>query len=110
MEKHYVVKFKARAAESWLYAPDDEKYPCDEETALARFHSLIESGRRGVTIYGLFVWHVRIEDVRLAEGPRGDDALKMLDREVPAPKNIMLSQYVDDDEAMGPWAAGQVAA
>lgn len=101
--KHYVVKYQTRKPRDenhlWEYAPDGEAYECTREQAMARFEALIAAGKLGAPMFGLVPFRVRIEDVRLA-GPMGQEAAT----------NIMLSQYVPDDYAAGPWAEERAAA
>ncbi len=79
--------------ESQKYAPDGEGYECDRETALARFHALLESGKQGLLVFGVPVAHVRIEDAAL-QGAKGKGPNE----------RIVLSQFVEDDYAVGPWS------
>lgn len=83
----------AEYAEPHEYAPDGEATECDRETALARFYTVLELGKHNLPISGLPVAHVWIEDTskRSAKG-------KGLNSQ------IMLSQYIGDDFAVGPWS------
>ncbi len=93
----FKVFFKSQIAaengEPHVYAPDGEAHECSRETALARFHTLLESGKHGLIVSGLPIAHVWIEDTskRSAKG-------KGLNSQ------IMLSQYIGDDFAVGPWS------
>jgi phage-related baseplate assembly protein len=101
--KHYLVKYlifqSPDPSHDWTYAPDGEAYECTRETALARFETLIIAGKLGAPIFDLVPFHVRIEDMRLPRA-RGKEPMR----------NVMLSQYVPDDYALGPWAEDQAAA
>jgi hypothetical protein len=102
-DKHYVVKYlifkSPDPSHDWTYAPDGEAYECTRETALARFEALIAAGKLGAPVFGLVPFHVRIEDTRIAK-PKGKEPMR----------NVMLSQYVPDDYALGPWADERAAA
>jgi len=102
-DKHYVVKyrvFKPMTDEhDWTYAPDGEAYECTREQAEARFEVLLLCGRMKLPVCGLVPFHVRVEDMRI-HGPKGREPMR----------NVVLSQYVPDDYALGPWANNRVAA
>lgn len=85
----YTVVFMACAEEAWTYTPEGGSESCDEQEARERFAVLLYCGCNGISIDGLYVWHVAIRDEQ---------------------RNIMLSQYVDDKEPAGPWAEQAVAA
>lgn len=102
-DAHYVVKYRAFKPTDenadWTYAPDGEAYECTRETALARFEALLIAGKLGAPMFDIVPFHVRIQDTRIA-GPRGEEPVQ----------NMMLSQYVPDDYALGPWAEERAAA
>lgn len=102
-DKHYVVKYRAfkptRDEHIWEYAPDGETYECTREQAEARFAVLLLCGRMKLPVCGLVPFHVRIEDTRIPE-PKGREPMQ----------NVMLSQYVPDDYALGPWTNNRIAA
>lgn len=112
IDKHYVVKYRSfkptNDENDWTYAPDGDAYECTREMALARFEALLAAGRLGTPIFGLVPFHVRIEDTRLPQA--STKAPKKRGEKIEPMKNVMLSQYVPDDYALGPWAEERAAA
>lgn len=106
----FVVKYRGRVAEAWEYAPEGEGYECTAEQSRERFDLLLAMGREGRAVYGIVPTHVRIEDTRISAGASVATGKAMLALGIPAAKNIMLAQYVDDEAAVGPWAVQAVAA
>ncbi len=89
----FTSQIRAEVGEAHEYAPDGEEYECNRETAIARFHAVLESGKQSLLVFGLPVKHVWIEDTskRPENGPGTNN-------------QIMLSQFTDDDFAVGPWS------
>lgn len=89
----FTSQIRAELGEAHEYAPDGEEYECSRETAIARFHAVLESGKQSLLVFGLPVKHVWIEDTS-KRGAKGAGTNNQ----------IMLSQYTDDEFAVGPWS------
>ena len=94
------MRFIIRAVERRNYTVGcDVAKAATRREAMSMFEFVVQCGKLGAAYEGVRPWRVSIEDSRIAK-PKGEFVNGAT---VPC-AHVLLSQFVDDDEPVGPWA------